>query len=89
MSYFGFQFEKALCPICESLPDGILEKVECKALIQKVPHSERSMLFDYAGESKIFWDTQEPVAKTDDIVTLFCSKCHTEWKSKMITVEGP
>lgn len=75
-------FETSKCPKCNEPPDTILETMLVSAILTEPDEYGEQ---DYAGESKMHWDTQEP----DDFngqVQLTCSKGH-EWYSNMLDTE--
>ena len=72
------RFDKPNCPECGEQVYSILETLYASALITESVEADGS--FDYYGESKMHWDTQEPVEDADGI-TLQCHNGH-EWQSR-------
>jgi hypothetical protein len=75
------RFTLDTCPICGLPPDGTLETVQGFALLQ--PKSDGSPGFEYAGETKIWWDEQHTVRDAQNCVTLICEKGH-DWKAAQL-----
>ncbi len=68
------KFTTDKCPKCERAPIAILERLYAWASLQGGDGG-----FDYAGESDIDWDSQEP-DETDKQVHLVCDRKH-EWST--------
>ena len=72
------KFAIPCCPTCGEQASGTLETVPGVALIQ--PDEKHPGHFDYAGETKMFWDSQETVTDVMGAATLICDHGH-EWQS--------
>lgn len=71
------KFDHAKCPQCGAGPNGILEHVFGTALLAV----QKDGSFDYAGETKIEWDSQETHKTPEGLVVLTCGE--HEWLAKM------
>jgi hypothetical protein len=76
------KIEPAKCPECGEPAEGTLETVTGKALLLKNDDGT----YDYAGETKIWWDEQRTVRDAEGRATAICSAGH-EWQVT-ITYEG-
>lgn len=72
------RFSKPDCPTCGEEANGILEKLYAWAHIDKAKDGS----FQYIGQSKVDWDSQEPDEENPNEVYLKCCQKH-EWKSKV------
>jgi len=79
------RFEKPRCPVCGEEPASILEMLLAHAWVSKADAHEGEPLWDYAGESDILWDTQEPLER-EGKVRLYCSAGH-DWETRMTLVQ--
>ncbi len=79
------KWEQNTCPECGEPPVKLLEVVEAQALLQ--PNGKGG--FEYAGESKMLWDTQSPHEDPDHqgLETLRCENDH-EWETLRTEGEG-
>ncbi len=68
--------EVPLCPTCREPAVGIAETMLCTAMIQQ----EDDGSFEYAGESKVHWDTQEATLGADKRARVECDAGH-EWET--------
>lgn len=66
------------CPTCGQPAASTLETVYGRALLIRNPDGS----FDYEGETKIDWDTQETVTEADGSATLHCESRHA-WQSSI------
>lgn len=78
------KWEQNTCPECRGEPVKLLEVTEAQATLQ--PNGEGG--FEYAGESKMLWDTQAPYKTPEnDLEVLRCDNDH-EWETRRTEGEG-
>ena len=76
------KFATMKCPDCGELADGILEQCKGRAVITE-PDAEGNV--EYAGETEMFWDEQEPVGGGMEY-NLLCPEGHV-WLSTRLDDE--
>lgn len=74
----SFRILSPNCPKCGDHPKGTLERMEGLALIS----CHEDDIFDYDGETDVYWDDQETVETIDGEIMLVCT-CGEEWTSKV------
>ena len=75
------KFKHHLCPKCFEVPVSILTSIFSNCLLRDTKEGEKGgPKFEYAGQSDVCWDTEEPVLEGVN-VTLTCTN-HHEWKSE-------
>jgi hypothetical protein len=75
------KFETPKCPQCGAFADSIIEIVEGRANLQRSSNAGED-IFEYAGDTDMWWDEQKPVPHAGGRVSLMCPKDH-EWLTKM------
>ena len=69
------------CPHCGELPRGTLEVVHGVALLEHSDEIDDG--YEYAGETKMFWDDQQSVTDPgDNGIMMLCHEGH-EWSAKV------
>lgn len=75
----SFKLKTPKCPECGEIAHQVEETLMTKASIDE----NEDGTFDYAGDSEVDWDSQEPARDGSGNVTLFC-ECGTSWASGMV-----
>lgn len=70
--------EEPICSICGSPAAGISETIQCTALIGRKEDGS----FDFAGETKVHWDTQKAPVDGDKRARVECENGH-EWPTRI------
>jgi hypothetical protein len=73
------RFRPFRCPTCKRRANRILENILGDACLIYDPDQRA---FQYEGETKVDWDSQETVVAADGTVTLSCGN-HT-WQAKRL-----
>jgi hypothetical protein len=77
-------FDVPRCPTCGGRARALSERVSVNAALT---YDRERHAYDYAGESEVFWDTQETEHDPDGRVELWCSRGHA-WKARISDAKG-
>jgi hypothetical protein len=72
----SMKFSKPYCPECGELADGTLEAITGNALLN---FDSKTMLAEYGGETKMFWDEQRTIRNGRGQAKLLCHNSHDWW----------
>lgn len=78
------KFATMTCPECGEPAAGSLETIQGRA---EFTEPDENGHVDYAGETEMFWDTQEMMIKTTEgkeYVALLCHNGH-DWQSEVLS----
>jgi len=73
------RFDVPRCPTCGGRTRALSERVSVNATLT---YDRETRAYDYAGDSDVFWDTQETEHDPDGRVELWCSRGHS-WKARI------
>jgi hypothetical protein len=75
-------FDPYKCPECGEPARGVLETVSGLALLD----IDEDGSAEYAGETKMYWDSQVMDLTDDNMATLGCPRGH-QWQAKLVDEE--
>jgi hypothetical protein len=74
------KFDPMTCPECNGPATGTLEVVQGCA---ELSEPDENGIFEYAGNTNIFWDEQKTVLDNEGRATLFCD-CGAQWQANIL-----
>lgn len=70
------KWEQPFCPTCGEPAKARAEMVASQVSLLFNPDTEE---YDFAGESEVIWDAQEPVVREEGKENLWCANGHGWW----------
>lgn len=74
------RFNPSRCPECGELPRGTCDVIAGIALVQFDDDNQEA---EYAGETKVLWDSQETPVNADGLIDVVCPNDHV-WQAELI-----
>ena len=81
------RFTRPSCPDCGKLANGTIETVWARACFIEPESISSSLVFEYSGETDVWWDTQQTVVNRGRVM-LNCENEHNWFSEKEGGADG-